>query len=289
MEIYTEDQWKAERECYQAEIRPWVERRRERRSRGLKHPFEDFLWEYYALRGGRMLQWSPGAGIGLVGGGEDLFPEKEGYAQQGDVRYLDPFLWAAKRKNGLRWIRNLLIQTQNRAPVYACLGLHEWAMVYEEKDVRHPQLPLRLGHVETRNMVESMPLQCTHFDAFRFFSESAKPLNATTLSSEGSPQQEQPGCLHANMDLYKWCMKLQPLVPSSLVIDCFHLAWRAREIDMRASPYDVSSMGYEPICIETPAGRKSYVALQKKISEEARPLRARLIEVLELDVVLAAG
>ena len=92
---------------------------------------------------------------------------------------------------------------------------------------------------------------------------------------------EQPGCLHANMDLFKWCMKLQPLVPSDLVSACFELAWRAREIDMRASAYDVRPMGYEPICIETTAGRREYVGYQKEIAGAARPLRERLIRVLE--------
>jgi hypothetical protein len=83
------------------------------------------------------------------------------------------------------------------------------------------------------------------------------------------------------MDLFKWCMKLQPLIPSSLVADCFLLAIEARIIDMRASPYDISSMGYEPITIETPLGRRDYVEAQKHIYEAAKPLRQRLINTLE--------
>ena len=35
---------------------------------------------------------------------------------------------------------------------------------------------------------------------------------------------EQPGCLHANMDLYKWAFKLAPFAPAELVADCFALA-----------------------------------------------------------------
>ncbi|MDF3130568.1 3-methyladenine DNA glycosylase [Kiritimatiellaeota bacterium B1221] len=272
--------WREEMDRHREKMGPWVQRRRDRRSRGQKHPFEDFLWEYYALRGGRMLQWSPGRDVWLEGADAEDFPDKEGYRQEGEGRVLDVEAWKQKRKSGVAWIINLLKQTQERPPVFACLGLHEWAMVYEEKDVRHPQLPLRLGHAGTREVVESMPLLCTHFDAFRFFSESAQPQNRNVLTAEGRPQQEQPGCLHANMDLYKWCMKLQPLVPSLLTDACFDLAWRAREIDMRASAYDVSGMGYEPICIETTAGRKEYIHYQREIHEAALPLRSKLIEVL---------
>ncbi|MGA0333897.1 MAG: 3-methyladenine DNA glycosylase, partial [Kiritimatiellia bacterium] len=266
---------------YRAKMEPWVSRRRARRSRGEKHPFEDFLWEYYSLRGGRLLQWSAGAGVLLEEATAEEFPDKEGYRQEQGGRWLDAAAWRVRRTSGVEWILHLLKQTRDRPPSFGCLGLHEWAMVYEEKDVRHPQLPLRLGQEGTRALVESMPMQCTHFDAFRFFSESARPLNQIPLTAEGRPQQEQPGCLHANMDLFKWCMKLQPLVPSTLVEDCFDLAWRAREIDMRASAYDVSSMGYPPIPIETPSGRREYVQFQKEIASAAAPLRNRLIAVLE--------
>lgn len=281
MKWMEEAAWRAARSAYLAEMQPWVTRRRARRDRGEKHPFEDFLWEYYGLRSGRLLQWSAGSGWLLAGADEELFPSRDGYRVIGEGRYLDTAVWREKRRTGLTWILNVLRQTQARPPVFGCLGLHEWAMVYEAEDVRHPQLPLRLGHAETRRVVEQLPLQCTHFDAYRFFSESARPLNRVKLTAEGRPDQEQPGCLHANMDLFKWCMKLQPLVPSDLVLACFRLAWRAREIDMRASAYDVSGMGYAPIRIETPAGRREYVDCQREIYGAARPLRGRLIEVLE--------
>jgi len=227
------------------------------------------------------MQWSPGAGVVLANATEDDFPDRYGFHTDQGGRVLDFQAWLDKRQSGVRWISKVLKSTQERPPLFACLGLHEWAMVYEEQDIRHPQLPLRLSHDETRKVVESTPIQCTHFDAFRFFSESARSLNQIPLSSEGRPEQEQPGCLHANMDLFKWCMKLQPLIPATLVADCFLLAIEARIIDMRASPYDVSSMDYEPITIETPTGRRDYVEAQKHIYEAAKPLRQRLIDTLE--------
>ena len=56
---------------------------------------------------------------------------------------------------------------------------------------------------------------------------------------------EQPGCLHAAMDVYKWATKLGPLVPGDLLLDCFELAREIRRTDMQASPYDVSSYGLD--------------------------------------------
>ena len=57
---------------------------------------------------------------------------------------------------------------------------------------------------------------------------------------------EQPGCLHAGMDVYKWAFKLTPLVPSDLVADAFDLAREIRVLDMEASPYDLRELGYDP-------------------------------------------
>jgi hypothetical protein len=117
---------------------------------------------------------------------------------------------------------------------------------------------------------------CSHFDAFRFFTEPAAQRNAGTPSRSDQSGWEQPGCVHANMDLYKWCYKLGPLIESELLMDCLELAADARELDMRASPYDLSSYGFAPIAIEEPAGRAEYVRCQRGISGHAAPLRQAL-------------
>ena len=83
------------------------------------------------------------------------------------------------------------------------------------------------------------------------------------------------------MDLYKHAFRLTPLVASELVADCFELAWDIRELDMRASPYDFSDLGFEPVRIETPEGKQEYVAAQRAFAERGAPLRQRLIEECE--------
>jgi len=80
------------------------------------------------------------------------------------------------------------------------------------------------------------------------------------------------------MDLYKWAYKLAPFTSSELVADTFELAMQIREIDMRASPYDFSALGFQPIAIETPEGRADYERHQRGFADRAAPLRAALIE-----------
>ena len=100
---------------------------------------------------------------------------------------------------------------------------------------------------------------------------------------------EQPGCLHANMDCLKWAIKLGPAVPGDLLLDCFELARDIRVLDMQASPYDVSSLGDRAVAIETPEGKAEYVARQREFAERTVRIRRRLIEVCEQVLTLQVG
>jgi hypothetical protein len=106
-------------------------------------------------------------------------------------------------------------------------------------------------------------------------------LNKLQPTRADVPLFEQRGCLHANMDLYKWAFKLAPFTPAELLADCFEFARDIREIDMRASPYDLRALGFEPIAIETPAGRSEYERHQRAFAARGEPLRARLIALCE--------
>ena len=159
-------------------------------------------------------------------------------------------------------------------------------MVYRTAEVRHDSVPLRLGSAGTDEVVESLPLRCTHFDAFRFFTDEAAPRNELPLEREGQIASEQPGCVHAGMDLYKWATKLSPLLPAELVADAFALALDLRELDMKASPYDLRDHGLEPIAIETTAGRAAYAREQERLAGRAAELRDRLLTAC--DALMAA-
>ena len=93
------------------------------------------------------------------------------------------------------------------------------------------------------------------------------------------------GACSFNVDLYKWAMKLSPAIPSDVAVDAFELARDIRELDMRAAPYDLRELGYEPVRIETAEGKAEYVEEQRAFSARGQALRARL--VAEVDQLLS--
>ncbi|BBY53557.1 3-methyladenine DNA glycosylase [Mycobacterium koreense] len=254
------------------------------RAGGRHDPVIDFLFTYYRLRPGRLLRWHPGHGVQL-GAADANAPARralDGYARLRGYRRtpagagVDP-AFARRRRDTIAHLARLLAATAGRPPRLSCFGLHEWAMVYRATARQHPQVPLRLGRAGTDAVVEASELRCTHYDAFRFFTPAARPRNAAPLRRDSQIAHEQPGCLHAAMDLYRYCYQLEPLIPGELTAECFLLARTARVLDMRASPYDLSAYGYSAVPIETPAGRAQYVRAQTAIAEQAAPLRARVL------------
>ena len=259
---------------------------RKRRDRGLPNPVEDFLFQYYPSSLALLEKWHPGLGVSLKATNPnnshamDAFLGKY-YTHKEGLVFLDTKKLSDKEHLRLKWIADLLDATANRAPNFACHGLHEWAMVYRGKEVRHEKTTLlRLPQSEIDALVESHTLCCSHHDAFRFFADEARPMNRLQPDLDSRLLLEQPGCVHANMDLYKWAAKAMPWIGSELLLDCFELAIQLRDLDMRASPYDLTSWGREPIRIETAEGRRIYEAEQKRLADLAIPLRERLIQIL---------
>lgn len=270
--------WLPLAEAHRERARQYTAPHLERRANGEKHPVADFLFEYYNLSPGALDRWHPGLGVGLEDASE--YAALGAYVEADGVVTVDASR-LEKRMSGLRWTRELLTRTAERPARTSCFGLHEWAMVYRDSDDRRHPAPLRLGPAGTDEVVESHHLVCTHVDAFRFFTDPARPLNVEELGREHQLGREQPGCLHATMDLYRVAFRLLPFVEATIVLDAFELALAVREVDMMASPYDLSDLGYEPIAIETPDGKAEYVRRQRGFTEAAAPLRARLLEHVE--------
>jgi hypothetical protein len=253
---------------------------RARRAEGTRHAVEDFLFEYYNVRPSQLRRWHPGAGVALEPGPEGPAPHAAWRWYRTDsegVVTFDHAVFVADRGDTVRFVARLLRATASRPAFTGCFGLHEWAMVYRQEDRRHA-LPLRLGQAGTDAVVEAHPVRCTHFDAFRFFTPAAVPLNRVQPSRATQLDLEQPGCVHANMDLHKWAGKLGPAVPGELALDCFELARDVRLLDMRASPYDLSAYGHTPVAIETPEGKAEYVHRQREFAVRATGLRERLLD-----------
>ncbi len=251
---------------------------RDRASRGERHAIEDFLYDYYGTRPSHLRRWHPGPGIGL----EDAPDHARWrfYRTDAGGTSVDLGAFVAARGTAVDRVLRLLRATAARSGRFGCFGMHEWAMAYRAgDDIRHP-LPLRLGREGTDAVVEANPIACSHFDAYRFFTPAAAPLNELRPTRETQVAMEHPGCLHATMDLYQWCVKLTPAVPSALTLEAFTLALEVRHVDMQASPYDVSSFGLEAIRVETPEGKREYADRQRDFAERGADVRARLIDAL---------
>jgi hypothetical protein len=281
--VLPEAGWLARRQDHERRVAVWTEPHQARTARGEKHPVYDFLFEYYRFRPSWLRRWHPGPDVVLQGESAREFLRWPEYHETDGGVALNCAALESRRHESVAWMLSLLRATAERPPQFACFGLHEWAMVYRQTvdEVRHNAWPLRFPPDELARIVEAQPIRCSHFDAFRFFTAPARPLNRLQPERATTPEFEQRGCLHANMDLYKWAFKLAPFTPAELIADCFALARDIREVDMRASPYDLERLGFAPIRIETPEGRAAYEVHQRDFAVRGQPLRARLIALLE--------
>lgn len=263
-------------------VSPYADAFLKRRRLGLTHPVHDFLFTYYSCSPLKLKQWVPSFEESL-----EVIPQiREEYPWLNEYWFrLDGNLLSLNREGihqNTRGLANFIAELSDnilqRAPRFGCFGLHEWAMVYKlsPEAIRHKGHRLRLSSEDLADFVESQTLCCSHYDAYRFFTEEARPLNILNPLLETRLQMEQGGCVHANMDIYKWATKLWPWVGSDFIAKAFFLALEGRELDMRASPYDLTDEGYAPICIETEDGRKQYQKEQQHLAERATGLRKEL-------------
>ena len=290
MKLLSLEEWTEKAKIHIALVSPIADAFLKRRDTSEKHPVYDFLFTYYPCSPTKLKQWVPSFEEALsVGDGaipsyfnENWFETQNGISQLNKKRLQQSTI------NLCSFIEDLCKAISERTPRFGCFGLHEWAMVYRLSDEkrRHSDYRLRISPDALANFVESQNICCTHYDAYRFFTPEAKPLNLFKPTLDNRILNEQAGCLHANMDLYKWATKLWPWIGSDLIAKTFLLAVEGRELDMRASPYDLEEQGYPPIRIETEEGRKQYQQLQQQYTQKSLGLRqdlrafcARLLQI----------
>ncbi|MEO9324977.1 3-methyladenine DNA glycosylase [Nocardioides sp. C4-1] len=283
MQELDRSEWEPRASVHAARVDALVAPHLARRDAQVKHPVHDFLFTYYAHRPAQLRRWHPGFGVRLLDA-----PEYDGLKGYADGAVTSSHV--AAQRPLVEGLHRLLAATASRPAHTGCFGLHEWAMVYRlgDDETRHADWPLRLGGSGTDRVVEGHRIACTHFDAFRFFTPPARGLNTLSPGRDDRADFEQPGCLHAGMDLYKHAFRLSPMVPSDVVLDAFELARDIRVLDMRASPYDLAGLGFEPVRIETPDGKREYAAAQAAFAERGAPIRERLVEVCA-GLLAAAG
>jgi hypothetical protein len=279
--------WHKLRDEHQAKVMPWITPRLERRSRHESHPVDDFLFEYYPISTNKLLTWHPGFGISLQAIDDEVEAFPSGSYEFADGKIQIQSEWLTKNQEAASNLLNFLTKTQERPIRSGCFGLHEWAMVLGSDEVRHEKWPLRLSQEQIRATIDEVGLRCTHFDAFRFFTPTAAPLNPLQLTPIDRNDVEQPGCLHANMDLYKHAQRFAPIFGSNIVRAAFALAKDIRTVDMQTAPYDLADLGVIPIPVETQAGRDEFANQQLQFAGRAQILRTALIDVLKSGYVSA--
>lgn len=262
--------WEARASAHRARVAPMAEAWLERRSRSEKHPVWDFLFTYYSFSPNKLMTWLPG--IGDMTEFESSLPSDDPVIHE----WPEP---TPRLLQQARWIATLCQNVMSKPPRLGCYGLHEWAMVYRlsEEAVRHSGYHLRMKPADLAAFVESQSICCSHYDAYRFFTPDALPLNTLRPVLETRQDMEQSGCLHANMDLYKWAYKLWPWIGSNLVADAFEVAIASRAFDMRASPYELTALGFEPLLIETESGKEEYRREQQRLAALAEPVRQKML------------
>lgn len=281
-QVLSTEEWQTRAAAHFERVRPWTESFRQRRSRREVHPVYDFLFTYYSYSGGRLEKWHPASYEALVDGTEARARFKAPlYHAVSGVIARNTHAFGAADRTRLEEAVQVMSSTRDRAANFGCFGMHEWAMIYGGHDIRHAEIaPLRLSQSKIDAFVESRPIACSHLDAFRFFAPAAQPLNRIALSWSTRHDAEQPGCIHANMDLYRWAYASMPWIGSDLLFESFELATEFRMLDMQAGPYDLRALGFEPVCVETPEGRDEYQRRQRELAQRASTLRRRLIDAV---------
>ena len=202
--------------------------------RGAKHPVHDFLFTYYSYRPAQLRRWHPGYGVGLAGG--DEYAELKGY--EVDERRPGHGRASCRRQRPLiESLHRLLTATAGAAgqssAASGCTS-GRWSTGSTEDETRHADWPLRLGAAGTDGVVESHPIACSHFDAYRFFTGPARPRNALSPGRDDRPAHEQPALSPRRHGPLQARVPAHPMISSDLVADCFELARDIRVLDMRA-------------------------------------------------------
>ena len=216
-----------------------------------RHAVFNFLHEYYNIRGAkgtrRIGRWSPGVPVFTLQGATAQDLENGTLSPVGCTVHGRGITYDARTHfenasdgvaTSFMWYHALLSATSQAEPVLHCYNLHEWAMQYWPAGAAAPPsqkyqletMPLRVSQETINAVVEEKGIRCTHVDALRFFAPAAGPLNrhGASLEREAQLGLEQPGCVHAHMDLLKISLRLSPWVPAELLADCLELALAAR-------------------------------------------------------------
>ena len=93
--------------------------------------------------------------------------------------------------------------------------------------------------------------------------------------------------VHAQMDLLKIALRLQPFCNPDLLQRILKLSLDARRLDVAGSPYDATDYGVGVIPVESKEGRALYRNEQQVLMERAEPIRRELLDAFDVFLKLA--
>ena len=189
-----------------------------RRADGRRHPVDDFLFTYYSHRPAALRRWHPGygrrrsparAGVRRAGASTRSRRRRRRPRRRASSLAARGDCWCA-------FIRDLL--AAHRGPARAARAASgctsgRWSTGRRRSEVRHAAWPLRLGADGHRRGRGAAPDRAARTSTRSGSSPTpARPLNTLAAhAASDRPAFEQPGCLHAGMDLYKHAYRLTPL------------------------------------------------------------------------------
>ena len=174
------------------------------------HPVEDFLFTYYSYRPAALRRWHPGLGVRLEGEDAAAFARSRGTSSPATAQ-VDPT--CGRSRDQVRWIRRLLAATAGRPMAWAASastsGRWSTASRRPRCATRLPA-PTRVSGTDT--VVEAHRIACTHYDAFRFFTERRGRGTLCCPPARRSTSTTSRDVCTPTMDCYKWAYKLSPHV-----------------------------------------------------------------------------
>ena len=222
-------------------------------------------------------RWHPGAGVELEGAAEEPARAWRWYAPgptPGSV-VVDAAALECEKGDSLGMIERILHQTAQRPGASAASACTNGPWCTGRSKHRNP-VPLRLGQDATDAVVEGNELRCTHFDAFRFFTPEAVPRNRDRPLREAQPAMEQPGRLHAGMDVYKWAVKLGPSCPARCCSTRSSSPATSAFSTCRPPP-TTWRRGRRPGAHRDAEGKAEYVRRQRAFAERSNALRGGIL------------
>ena len=244
------------------------------RRRGVKHPVHDFLFTYYSQRPAQLRRWHPGSGVALAGDAA-AYAGLQGVRRRPTARVArDPRRTSPSQRPLSSRCAGCSPRPRPAPPHLGCFGLHEWAMVYRPTRTRSGTPTGRCGSAPsgTDAVVEAHRIGCTHFDAFRFFTD-AGPAAEHAAAHPRRPGRPRAAGLPARRD-----GPLQvglPADPAGAAASWSPTAssWPATSASSTCAPRRTTfaSSATSRSASRPPPGKPEYAAAQRALRRARRP------------------